>query len=217
MADTAVPSALTLLPTVLTVSGVLLAPVIGALASLLSRSDLQRKQQEVEYKIKRLEMIEKAISIGKSISNNLATSVDVSLAESEYLRVLKSLPEPEPPSEQDLLPFERHSLPIRLLMIPKPLSISGWIAGFLFYIYLVTAVLTLFIPLADLEVATSTGMSREYDTNLLRFLNPILSLVIAVSARYWAIRTAKATIRHASETFRRETAPEAEAPIVQKS
>jgi hypothetical protein len=102
------PLNITLIQAVLAFSGALLAPIIGTIAALLSRSELQRKQQEAEYNIKRLDLIDKTITVGKSISNTLRVEIDVSLAQSEYARVLNSLSEPPPPSEQDLLPFEGH-------------------------------------------------------------------------------------------------------------
>src|SRR5882757_3943796 len=55
MADATVSSSITLLQTILTFSGALLAPIIGTAASLISRSPLQRRQQAIEYRVKQLE------------------------------------------------------------------------------------------------------------------------------------------------------------------
>jgi hypothetical protein len=106
-------SPITLFPAVLTFSAALLAPVIGAVVGLLSRTSLQRKQQETEYNIKRLELIEKIVGVGKSLSSDLGISVDTSLARSEYLRIVASVSEPEPPSIHTSLSMERHRLPVR--------------------------------------------------------------------------------------------------------
>jgi len=213
MPDVGGPPSITLLQAVLTFSGVLLAPVMGTIAGLLSRSGLQRKQQEAEYKIKRLDLIEKAISVGRSVSNTLLVDIDVSFAQAEYLRVLNSLSEPEPPSEQDLLPFERYKLPIRLLILPKPTSISGWISSFFFYIYLICGIfylmfgiLTLTVP--SLSVRAEEAPAREVDLMGLSIGGVIASLAICAVARFWAIRAAKATIRRDREKFRREIGPE---------
>jgi hypothetical protein len=121
-----------LIQAVLTFSGVVLAPVIGTIVGLVSRSDLQRRQQETDYNIKRLDLIEKSISVGKTLSNALGVEIDVSQAQSEYTRVLTSLSAPV--SRSDLLPFKRHPFPLSLIMLPRPASIGGWIAS-LFFIF----------------------------------------------------------------------------------
>jgi hypothetical protein len=201
------PPSITLLQAVLTFSGALLAPVIGTIVALLSRSDLQRRQQEIEYNIKRLDLIDKTITVGKSMSNILGIDIDVSLAQTSYTRVLNSLSEPTPPSEQDLLPFERYRLPMRLLMLPRPTSISGWIASFLFYIYLVSAFISVPAFFFEKSVPPPTSVSPEIIERYYELQIGLLagSLGIAIVARFWAIRAAKASVRRSRERFQRET------------
>ena len=180
--------------TLLTFSGALLAPIIGTIASLLSRSTLQRKHQETEYTIKRLDLIDRAIGVGKSVSNTLGTNVDVSLAQAEYMRILRSIPEIAPSQEQDLLPFERHSFLVRLLMLPRPSSISGWIASTLFYIYLIyTPIFVLYYSLGFSE-RVNDDLGPEILIGTL-----VISLLIVAGARFWAIRAAKAALRRDRE------------------
>jgi hypothetical protein len=217
------PPSITLLQAVLTFSGALLAPVIGTIAGLLSRSSLQRKQQEAEYKIKRLDLIDRAIGVGKTLSNSLGINIDISLAQGEYIRILRSIPESKPPPEQDLLPFERHSFPVRLLILPRPTSISGWIASTLFYMYLISAPLFLLTATSLSEFETRSPYSLEFSERRNKVLRtqmiimPAGSLLIAAGARFWAIRVAKATIRRDRERFQRETNPEATTPLVHNS
>ena len=73
---------ITLLQTILTFSAALLAPIIGTIAGLLSRSTLQRRQQETEYKLKRLDLIDRTIDVGKSVSNTTGINIDISLCPS---------------------------------------------------------------------------------------------------------------------------------------
>ena|SRR5271170_8053056 len=118
MPDAGAAPSIALLQTILTVAGVVLAPAIGVVAGLLSRPGIQRRQQEAEYKLKRLELIEKSITVGKSLSNSLNASVDISLVTAEYTKVVNSLSEPVPPSAADrMLSFEQHRLPLRLFLV----------------------------------------------------------------------------------------------------
>jgi hypothetical protein len=219
MADTASAPSITLLQAVLSFSGVVLAPVIGTIAALLSRSAMQRRQQEIEYKIKRLDLIEKAVSVGHAISNNLQVTVDVSVAHGEYLKILNSLYEPEPPTEHELLPFERHSFPLRLLMLPKPTSVSGWIAIVVFYIYLVTGLMSPVIFLSEHASSLSPEKTEEFDRfrTVSIIINVIVSFVLCALARWWAIRAAKASIRRDREAFEQTASPNVPAPPLRNS
>ena len=69
------------LPAILTLSGALLAPVVGAIASWLTRSSPQRRLQETEYKKAQLDLIERSLTVGKLVSNMLGRSIDASAAE----------------------------------------------------------------------------------------------------------------------------------------
>ena len=101
MADATVSSSITLLQTILTFSGALLAPIIGTAASLISRSPLQRRQQAIEYRVKQLELFDKAVSVGKSLSEALGKPFDGSIIEAEYYKLIRQLPEQPPPSAEE--------------------------------------------------------------------------------------------------------------------
>jgi hypothetical protein len=207
----AAASPVTLFPAFLTFSGALLAPIIGVVVGLLSRTSIQRRQNEVEYNIKRLELIDKIIVVGKSLSNHLDIYVDISGAQSEYFRIMASLTESEPPSVNAMLSFEQHDLPIRLFMLPIPKSMVGWIATFTYYINVLVAIFLLIAMFLASEVQRETRVLGEpfpiYLIILVLLAYMLVPLLIAVAARFWAIRVAKATMRRDREKFERETTP----------
>src|ERR1700745_577658 len=96
MADPTASSSIALLQTILTFSGALLAPIIGTAASLFSRSRLQRRQQAIEYRVKQLELLDKAVSVGKSLSEALGRPFDGTIIEAEYYKLIRQLPEQPP-------------------------------------------------------------------------------------------------------------------------
>jgi len=205
MADATVSSSITLLQTILTFSGALLAPIIGTAASLISRSPLQRRQQAIEYRVKQVELFDKAVSVGKSLSEALGKPFDGSIIEAEYYKLMRQLPEQPPPSAEELRASQHRNFLVRLFWLPHPQTISGWIASSLFYIYSVMFFVTLvsiglyFTILPD--VASYLG---QEDEPLQVYFNPIMSLLIAVPARYWAIRNAQQAMRRETARFDRE-------------
>jgi hypothetical protein len=213
MADAAGPPGIPLIQAVLTFSGALLAPIIGTIASLLSRSDLQRRQQETEYKMARFALLEKAITLGNALSDISKKRIDLSVAESEFLRLLSSLSEPAPPSPLDTLPFERRPFLIRIFMVPRPHSISGWIASSAFYIFLLYSFIGLMYPYISLQ----SGIPLDIFESSIVMLGFLVMLLISFLARRWAIRSAKAAIRRARDQFERETGSLTDNTLAQKS
>jgi len=142
MADATASSSIALLQTSLTFSGALLAPIIGTAASLFSRSPLQRRQQAIEYRVKQLELFDKAVSVGKSLSEALGKPFDGSVIEAEYYKLIRQLPEQPPPSIEESA-YEQQNFFMRLFWLPHPQTISGWIASSLYYIYSVMFVVSL--------------------------------------------------------------------------
>jgi len=171
-----------------------------------------------------LELIDKVIVVGKSLSNHLGINVDISRAQSEYLRIIASLSEPEPPSVTETLPFEQHHLPVRLFVLPMPTSMIGWIATFTYYINVLVAILLIIVvPFSMYHLLQIFRMSGATISGgdiiasvIASFMYVLVPLLIAVLARFWAIRVAKATIRRDREKFERETTPQ-HTPVMQKS
>jgi hypothetical protein len=66
-------------------------PFLGDAAGTLIRPSLQRKQQEAEYLLKRLELLEKTLSVGKSVSNRLHVRLDVYEVVAEYRSIVEKI------------------------------------------------------------------------------------------------------------------------------
>jgi hypothetical protein len=206
MADATASSSIALLQTILTFSGALLAPIIGTAASLFSRSPLQRRQQAIEYRVKQLELFDKAVSVGKSLSEALGKPFDGSVIEAEYYKLIRQLPEQPPPSIEESA-YEQQNFFMRLFWLPHPQTISGWIASSLYYIYSVMFVVSLIsIGLYFTVLPDVLSYLGEGDDPLQLYINPVVSLAIALPARYWAIRNAKQAMRRESARFDREAA-----------
>ncbi|HEY4471038.1 MAG TPA: hypothetical protein VGN21_07690 [Stellaceae bacterium] len=206
MADATVSSSITLLQTILTFSGALLAPIIGTAASLISRSPLQRRQQAIEYRVKQLELFDKAVSVGKSLSDALGKPFDGSIIEAEYYKLMRQLPEQPPSAEEFPADVQRNFL-MRFFWLPHPQTISGWIASTLFYIYGVMFVISLTsIGLYFTVLPDVLNYLGEGDEPLQLYINPAVSLAIALPARYWAIRNTRQAMRRETARFDREAA-----------
>ena len=67
---------------------------------------------------------------------------------SEYLRILSSIVEPEPPPPDKQLPFELLPFPVRMFLLPRPASLTGWIASSFFY----------FVPIRLTPIPTTCRM-----------------------------------------------------------
>jgi hypothetical protein len=193
VAGTGIPG-IALLPAELALAGVLLAPVIGAIASLLSRPSLQRRQQELDYRKSQLDMIEKALTVGKSVSNTLGVQIDVSAVETEYRRVLSSITAPEhvgvePAAGMQATAFSafvKRPLVLRLLWLPRPQSLVGWIVASFYYITLVYFFLI---------IIAAAVIGR---VDWARFLE-VLGLTLFVLFAVWkgAVALARSAARHA--------------------
>jgi hypothetical protein len=211
MADPTASSSIALLQTILTFSGALLAPIIGTAASLFSRSPLQRRQQELEYRVRQLELFDKAVSVGKSLSDAIGKPFDGAIIEAEYYRLVRQLPEKPPPTVEESA-YEQRNFLMRLFWLPHPQTISGWIASSLYYIYAMMFVVSLVsICLYHTVLPDVLSYLDEKDDPLQLYINPVVSLAIALPARYWAIRSAKQAARRESARFDREAAMTASA------
>jgi hypothetical protein len=201
MADAAAGSSwVTLTPAVLTFSAALLAPIIATVASLLARSRLKRQEEQIDYRIKKLELIDKVLTVGKSLSNFLHEKIDASTTEIEYFKIVASLPEDEPISNNVIFGNARFTNALR---IPPPQSFAEFIVMWVYYLYLLVfaygvflsafigldLLLRVFIPVYHPPLIFSP---RLY---VIILITPLPSLVIAALARHWAIQTARLRIR----------------------
>lgn len=206
MADPTASSSIALLQTILTFSGALLAPIIGTAASLFSRSPLQRRQQAIEYRVKQLELLDKAVNVGKSLSEAAGKPFDGTIIEAEYYKLIRQLPEQPPPTIEQSA-YEQRNFLMRLFWLPHPQTISGWIATTLFYIYGLMFIVTgISVGLYFSVLPDVMSYMDEGDDPMQFYINPVVSLAIALPARYWALRNAKQAMRRESARFDREAA-----------
>jgi hypothetical protein len=101
---------------------------------------------------------------------------------------------------------------MRLVWLPYPQTVSGWIASTLFYIYLCMFFFTLIsIGLYHTIFPDITKFLGEGEDELFQlYANPIISLLIVVAARYWAVHSARAALRGERARFNREAAEPAD-------
>ena len=96
---------------------------------------------------------------------------------------------------------------MRFFWLPYPQTISGWIASTLFYIYGVMFVISLTsIGLYFTVLPDVLNYLGEGDEPLQLYINPAVSLAIALPARYWAIRNTRQAMRRETARFDREAA-----------
>jgi hypothetical protein len=188
------------LPAMLALTGVLLAPVIAAIANFLSRPSLQRRQQVLDYKKSQLDLIDKALTVGKSVSDTLGVQIDVSAVEIEYHRILSSLSEPEPTDDMVMVgrraaivafsAFLKRPWFFRLLWLPRPQSFGAWVATSAYYVlmlYWIMFIGTIVVPL--LTTNRPAYIPATSKALLLVFL--VVFPLMAYAARYVAVVKAR--------------------------
>jgi hypothetical protein len=124
MADlgSTLPSPLELWPSILAFAATITASVLSPIASIISSTELQRKQLECEYDIKRLETIQNLMNTGKYFHNEFGILKEKNY-EQEFEKIIDSvakrliLRDITPQSYIDS--FRRLHLPWRLLVVPS--------------------------------------------------------------------------------------------------
>jgi hypothetical protein len=191
---------------VLGFAGALLVPIVGAIASFLARTGTQRRLQEIELRKAQLDLIEKTVTVGRTISNALKASFDLSTLETEFLRIVISIPERVPPPPGQPMPFEESPLPIRIFRLPRPASLTGWMLSAAFYLFLIY--LAIF-------VGWYGGTAVDDDRLGLALKIAVLCVCVAIIwlARYLAIRSARTALVRARSKYDHDSARMAEARL----
>jgi hypothetical protein len=160
----------------------LAAPVFGFFA--------RPQQRHIDYKMRQLELIEKALAVGQGLSNLQQREVDVSMINTEYLKVISALPEPKQISDDEL--FGPTSP--RFLRVPRNRYISPYFL--LWYnLYFNWAFFSVFVAVLTLLtkyvfIARSPIISEGWQDVIL-YINLPFSIVCLVWARHLAIQSAK--------------------------
>lgn len=91
-----------LLKAVLSASAIILAPLLAAFLPLIWKSELKSKQQETEVSLKRLELIEKAVTIAAQTKKSLELEVDTNGLRTAFEQVIYEFNEPIIQSRKNL-------------------------------------------------------------------------------------------------------------------
>jgi hypothetical protein len=187
----------TTLKAVIGILAAVVAPLAGTVGAFLSRTSIQQKQQEIDFKKKRLELIEATVKVGQLMSDSLKCRLDLSSIETEFLRIVVSLPEPEPMDQRRT--FELSPLHIRIFRLPRPGTLAGWIASSIFYVFL--CYLLIFIGWYGIE-----GLPDDDQGLILVLIVAVACLFIIGCARYLAIHWAWAAAERERDRYNRESA-----------
>jgi hypothetical protein len=192
------------MPNITLVQAVLgfIAALAAALAAPLIGFFSRPQQRYMDYKVKQLDLIEKALAVGKSLSNVQANPVDVSMLNTEYLHAISSLSEPQPISDEEV--FGTRAYALRLISIPSKQYTSDS-ASFWYWVYAAWCFISVAAAAYELE-----GMFQMFGLHVgeplrivILFINPPLSLLLVAWARHWAIKSAKLALQRDNERVAR--------------
>src|SRR2546422_5912783 len=135
----------------------LLTAVLGPLISELRRP--ARRLSEIEYCIKRLELVEKMKRMQPTAAGSEPGQEDWSALDTELahlLRFIRATSETRP--EEPSAPTVGWARVLRRLVLPKPASVGGWVSTVIYYMYAVSAVTYFVIPLTEPKVTWGSAV-----------------------------------------------------------
>ena len=191
---------------------VIISPII---AYIISRVGIAGKKNDIEYNLKRLELVEKIKQSINSLDDSIKQKHDWSILDKEIEDILifvDATSNREP--EREHIKFQGKSRISRIFILPKPQTIGGWVATIIYYLYgiatvvylimfIVSPSLTLLqetsnqiktpqettqqiaVPQDSIQQSTTT-VSETYTSPLYGL---IVSLALVLIARYFAIRS----------------------------
>jgi len=172
------------------VVSIFIAPLVVAIIGLIfARIGLSGKLEWEEYYLKRIELIEKILSLEPTIAKARPGGIDCSPLYEELADIvarvrLMSLRI----EEQAQLDFYKQPLYKRFWKLPKPHGVGGWVASVIFYLY---ALCTLEYAAALVFVVKVFGVGLPA---ISIFMFIAISILIAWLGRHWAIRSATSAI-----------------------
>lgn len=171
----------------LTVIAPAVAALIGVAASLansfLARRELRTRIIEADYQSKRLDVIQRALAVQETFGDRVLPHEGIQALKDEYLHVVACVRQrrEEPPPKPVRLPPRRRT-GIRSLLLPRPITISGWLATPIYYLYgTVTIAYVLYAVIAAADVL---GFREMLDFIL---MGALVSAVVAGAAHRWAL------------------------------
>jgi hypothetical protein len=159
-------------------AGALLGPIVGAVAGIIARFGLQNKITQAEFRLKRLDLVEKALAVEKALGDKLQASSATEILLAEYQQVISTIASTRAQEAAAAAAPPRSTKGLRKLILPWPLSVGGWVATGLYYFYAIAALV--YIPLCF--VGPPDGLQD--------FLSGVFgSVIIATGAYYFAMRS----------------------------
>jgi hypothetical protein len=187
---------------ILAFAGSVLASILAPIANLISSTEIQRKQREYEYDIKRLEAIQKTIDTQKFF---LPTSQDIprNSYQSEFEQIVNNIAKKlvlrDILQQSNVDSFKRLSLPWRLFAVPKQTSNYGRVLSFFFYWILWLSVIQIvWFATAQVEEHGFTSLQLASLISMLDLYDALaigIQWIILVLIRFLAIRTATIAAR----------------------
>ena len=172
----------------ITVIAPAVAAVIGIVASLtnsfLARREVRTKLIEADYHSRRLEVIQRALAVQETLGDYRLPSDGIQALKDEYLLVVEAVrrrseeqakPAPPPPRMQ------RRS-GVGSLILPRPMTLSGWLATPIYYFY--AAVTAAYLIYAVVAAANVLGFRDMLDFIV---MGTLVSALVAGAAHRWAL------------------------------
>lgn len=167
------------------------AALIGVAASLansfLARRELRTRIIEADYQSKRLEVLQRALSVQATLGDRALPKDEIESLKDEYRRVVEGVKrrcaEPAPVVAAPPPPVRRRR-GLRSLILPRPMTISGWLATPIYYLY--AAVTIVYVLYAVVALTNWLGFRDMLDFIL---MGGLVSALVAGAAHRWALTT----------------------------
>lgn len=171
---------------------IIISPII---AYIISRVGISGKKSEIEYHIKRLELVEKMKQSSNSLDNSVKEKFDWTVLDTEITDILNYIDANSTREAERILNKYQQTLRIkRMLILPKPQALGGWVASIMYYFYLflsiIFLIMTILIPPYSTQHLT-TGVKMTLN---LSGITLIISIILAVYTHRYAIRNIKNVI-----------------------
>ena len=171
----------------ITVIAPAVAAVIGIVASLtnsfLARRELRTRIIEADYQSKRLDVIQRALAVQETLGDRVLPSAGIQALKDEYLQVVAAVRQrrEEPPKKAAPVPMRR-GVGLRSLILPRPMTISGWLATPIYYLY--ATVTGAYVIYAVIAAANVLGFRDMLDFIA---MGGLVSALVAGAAHRWAL------------------------------
>jgi hypothetical protein len=172
-------------------AGAILTPLVVLIVNIVSRSDIQRKVEVCDLKLKQLDVIRRILDIGNSFPEKERQLFDYTDLDRHLKKIAESISDLIARSETQPKTFfseyERKPVIWRLFVVPKHSSRKGKVYEWVYYWLLLFTIVALFTSIVDF---INNNRAMVFDrVNLLAI---ILQITMLLVFRKMAINGAKA-------------------------